>query len=101
MKNSTKENLAFIKEHINSAGRLVDYYGEINVKTAEDIKLFVTDKHVTIEFGEMLLKWTKDDFLDQEVITALQEIGIECRIDPETEKLLIYYKGELVERWVS
>jgi len=100
-KSSNFTSIEFIHEHFNNAGKLLDYQNEIGVKDIDDIKLFVKDKNVKIEFGFIKLDWTMEEFLTEEVQKALEKIYITCRRDKETGRLRVFYKGQELQRWVS
>lgn len=97
---STEDNIKFIQSHLNSSGKLVDLQDEISVKGVDDIKFFFGDK-VEIHFGEVLLRWKKDEFLTKEVQKELNKIGITIKVNKKTNKLHLFYHGEEVQRWVS
>ena len=97
---STEDNIKYIRSHINSQGKLVDLEDEIDVDSVEDIKLFFGDE-VEIHFGEVLLKWEKDEFLTEQTKAALAEIGIELKVNNKTNKLHLFYHGEEIKRWIK
>ena len=98
---STDNNIAFIEEHINSRGVLVDYQDEIGVKSIDDIKLFVKEDTVTIHFGRIVMTWTIADFCSEETGEKLRRIGITRYRDKETGRLRVFWGEEEIERWVS
>ena len=99
-KQSTERNLKFIADHVNSSGRLIDYTGEICVRSADDIKLYVDDnKKVKIKFGKIDLEWNWDDFLSQDIDSILDICGITRVINKKTGRLQVFYKGKELERW--
>lgn len=100
-KAATDRGIQFIKEHTNSAGRIVDYNGEIGVKSIKDIKLYVTEKEIRIQYGKIDLTWSKEEFLAEKYDIPLRQIGIIRQINPRTGELEVYYKEELLERWAS
>lgn len=99
--NATQESIAFIREHFNNGGKLIDYNNEINVTELNDIKLFVDDKDVRIDFGSIRLEWSLSEFVEEENLKALETIFIEVRRDKDTGKLRVFYKGKEIRRWVS
>ena len=99
---STQTNLQFLYEHFNSAGQLIDYQGEIRMKDPEqDIKVFVKDNKVTIRFGVIEMHWTAKQFMTEENLRNLALIYITVDVDPVTNRLTVYYKGQELPRWVS
>lgn len=98
---STKENLKLIKEHINNAGRLVDYNGQIGVRGIEDIRLYVKKDKVKIKFGKITLTWGNNEFRNKEYKELLEAIGITWKYDVDTDRLRVFYHGEELERWAS
>lgn len=98
---ATAGNIEFIAEHFNGYGKLIDYYGEIDVKDISDVKLFVTDDDITIKFGKINLIWTLENFVTTDVQNALNKIHIQAFRDKTTGKIRVFYKGEEIERWVS
>lgn len=98
---STNKNIEFIREHFNAKGELIDYQNELNVKSMDDIKLFVKDNKVQIDFGNVKLKWTAAQFVAAENIKALESIYITAYKDKKTNRLRVYYKGQEIQRWVS
>ena len=89
-----------IRSHINSRGQLIDYANDLNVKSIDDIKLFVKEKTVKIEFGNIAMEWRMDEFTEPETIKKLKSIGIEVYKDKKTGKLRVFYNGTELERWV-
>lgn len=98
---ATDKGIELIKEHTNSAGRIVDYNGVIGVKSRNDIKLYVTEKEIKIQYGKICLTWTPNSFLTKEYDIPLGQIGITRQINPRTGELEVYYQKELLERWAS
>lgn len=99
--NATDRNIEVIKEHMNSSGKLVDIKNEIAVNSIDDVKLFVTEDEVRIEFGRLVLNWTPEKFATQEVQDTLETIGFEVKFKGDPVKMYLYYHGEEVERWVK
>lgn len=99
---ATQAGMQFILDHTNYKGDLIDYNGEIRMKNPdEDIRLFVKDNKVTIRFGVIEMHWTADQFMDPANIENLSRIYITVRVDEETNRLTVYYKGREIRRWVS
>ncbi|MBQ2885812.1 MAG: hypothetical protein IJE43_18975 [Alphaproteobacteria bacterium] len=99
---STNRNLEFLHEHFNAAGELVDYQNEIRMKDPlKDIRLFVKNNKVKIKFGVIEMNWTAKQFMDETNLKKLERIYIYPEVDPETNRLTIYYKGIELSRWVS
>ena len=98
---TTTSSIEFIRRHMNSQGKIIDYNGEIKAETIEDIKLFITKKQVKIKFGKIDLTWKLQDFELPETKEELKKIGITMDSDPKTDKIRVYYRGEELTRWVS
>lgn len=98
---ATNENMQVIKDHLNSSGVLVDTRNEIGVKSVDDIKLFVTEDEVRIEFGYLILTWTPKQFAKRETQEALELLGFEVKFEGDPVKMNIYWQGEKIERWVK
>lgn len=98
---ATNENMQVIKDHLNSSGVLVDTRNEIGVKSVDDIKLFVTEDEVRIEFGYLILTWTPKQFAKKETQEALELLGFEVKFEGDPVKMNIYWQGEKIERWVK
>ena len=98
---ATNENMKVIKDHLNNAGVLVDNRNEIGVKSVDDIKLFVTEKEVRIEFGYLILTWTPRQFAEKETQDALKMLGFEVKFEGDPVKMNVYWQGEKIERWVK
>lgn len=98
---ATVDNLKYIAKHVNSVGRIVDYQGDIGVRSIDDIKLYVKEDTVRIEFGKILLEWRYDDFLSEKYDDALERIGLYREIDKKTNELKVYYLEEELVRWAS
>lgn len=99
---STQTNMQYIYDHMNSAGEIIDYQGEIRMKNPEeDIKVFVKDNKVTIRFGIIEMHWTAKQFMDPVNLENLARIKITVKVDEETNRLTVYYKGQELQRWVS
>lgn len=105
-KNSTYTNIEYIKGMMTSSGKLNDFSNKIAMHDPKtDIKWFMTDKEVRIEFGRIILDWEKEDFFKEENLTHLSTIGITAEIIPDkatgVKKLHIYYQGLEIERWIK
>lgn len=100
-KNATVRNLEYIAKHVNSAGSLVDYTGDIGVNSIADIKLYVTSKEIRIEYGKILLTFTEEDFLSEEYTALLGKVGITRQINKKTGLLEVFYHGVKLERWAT
>lgn len=98
---ATNENMQVIKDHLNSSGVLVDTRNEIGVKSVDDIKLFVTEDEVRIEFGYLILTWTPKQFAKKETQEALELLGFEVKFEGDPVKMNVYWQGEKIERWVK
>lgn len=98
---ATNENMQVIKDHLNSSGVLVDTRNEIGVKSVDDIKLFVTEEEVRIEFGYLILTWTPKQFAKKETQEALELLGFEVKFEGDPVKMNVYWQGEKIERWVK
>lgn len=98
---STANTVTFIQKHRNNSGMIVDYNNEIGVESIDDIKLFVTDKKIKIQFGYLTMTWKPKDFVSAENRELLKKIGITMYKDKETGRLKVYYNGEEIVRWVS
>lgn len=99
---STQTNMQFIYDHMNSAGEMIDYQGEIRMKNPEeDIKVFVKDNNVTIRFGIIEMHWTAKQFMDPVNLENLAKIHITVQVDEKTNRLTVFYKGQELQRWVS
>lgn len=97
---STRDNVDFIIDHYNGQGKLVDYQREICVNSVEDIKLFVEDGKVRIDYGIITLVWTLSDFVSPAWDGDLARIGITRYKDKNTGRLRVFYYEEEIERWV-
>lgn len=99
---STQANMQFILDHMNYKGEVIDYQGEIRMKDPDtDIKLFVKNNKVTIRFGAIEMHWTSEQFMNPTNLENLKRIYITVRVDEETNRLTVYYKGREIKRWVS
>lgn len=105
-KNSTYENIDYIRGFMTSSGTLNDFSNKIGMHDPEkDLKWFMTDKTVRIEFGRIVMEWEKDEFLSDDNLTHLSTIGItaDVQTDKDTgkKKLHLYYQGTEMERWIK
>ena len=98
---SREKGFEFIERHINSNGELKDITNDIGVRSYEDIKLFIKDDFVKIEYGKVALKWKLEDFTKKENLDRLKRIGIDVYRDKDSGRLRVFYKGEELERWVD
>lgn len=99
--NATDRNMQVILDHMNSAGVIVDIQNEIAVNGVEDLKLYVTDKEIEIEFGRLTLEWTPEVFAQPETQQKLSMIGITYKVYGEPKKLHVFWHDEEIERWVK
>ena len=105
-RNSTYNNIEYIKGFMTSQGKLNDFSNKLGMHDPNtDIKWFMTDKEVRIEFGRIILDWEKEEFFDQANLDHLSTIGITTEIK-EDEKthvkvLHVYYCGMELERWIK
>ena len=97
---STEESIKFIQEHINHRGELVDHNREINVNSIDDIKLFVKEKEIRLDFGEITMMWKPEDFVSKENRDLLAKINITMFKDKDTGMLRVFYGEEEIQRWV-
>ena len=101
-KNATVRNLEYIIKHTNSAGNIVDYTGDIGVKSIADIKLYVTSREIRIEYGKILLTFKgEEEFLSEEYTGLLEKVGITREINKKTGLLEVFYHGVKLERWAT
>lgn len=100
-RNSTDDNIQYIRDHINSRGELVDLQNDLGVKTVEDIRFFLDDETAKIVFGKVKLVFPAETFTSKETRDKIATIGFEVRQNKKTGRILLYWHGEEVERWVS
>lgn len=97
---STEDSIKFIQEHINHQGKLVDINREINVNSIDDIKLYVKEKEIRLDFGEITMMWKPEDFVSKENRDLLAKINITMFKDKDTGVLRVFYGEEEIQRWV-
>ena len=90
---SNQRVLKHIMSYQTSSGKLNDFQNNIGVKTADDIKYYVYDGKVRIEFGKQILEWDKKEFYTDDTKHNLELIGVECEIDKKTKALVMYWGG--------
>lgn len=104
-RNSTYENIEYIKSFMSSSGELRDYSNKIGMHDpATDIKWYKTEDEIRIEFGRIYLTWEPADFYNENNLKQLETIGITTKIiaDANGNKVLhLYYHGVELERWVK
>ena len=104
-RNSTYNNIEYIKSFMSSSGELRDYSNKIGMHDPSvDIKWYKTNDEIRIEFGRIFLTWEPKDFYDENNLTQLETIGITTKIlaDGDGNKVLhLYYHGVELERWVK
>lgn len=98
---STERNIEYIRDHMNSQGKLIDYQDEISVKSINDIKFFIDDKKVTIEFGKIVLEWKNQEFFTKPVLDSIKPLGFEVKRDKDSKEILLFWQGKEVDRWVQ
>lgn len=100
--NSTATGIDYIKGFMSSSGKLNDYQNKIAMKNpAEDIKWYMTEKEIRIEFGRVILTWEPEDFITSENLEHLRQIGFEITYNKNSKTIKLYYNGEEIERWVK
>lgn len=99
--NATDNSIEYIASHTNSAGNLVDYTGDIGVKSIDDIRLYITENQVKIKYGKIDLTFTPDGFMADKYTIPLERIGITRQINKKTQLIEVFYHGVLLERWAS
>ena len=102
--NATDEHIEYIRSFMRSPGVLNDFQNKLGMHNPkEDIKWFEEGDNITIEYGWVILTWTKEDFKTEETLQSLQSIGftyeIKCKDNNEVIKL--YYCGEEIQKWVK
>ena len=98
---ATEDSVAFIKEHINGRGEIVDFQREIGVDGIEDLKLFLTEKRVKIVYGQITLTWTYQEFVSDEWTIPLRNILLTREYDEVEGRLRVYWKGQDIELYVN
>lgn len=99
--NATNRGLEYIANHTNSAGNLVDYTGDIGVKSIDDIKLYVMEKQIKIKYGKIDLTFTPESFMADKYTIPLERIGITRQYNKKTQLIEVFYHGVLLKRWAS
>lgn len=71
-RNSTYTNIEYIKGFMTSSGTLNDFSNKIAMHDPKtDIKWFMTGDEVRIEFGRIVMDWSKEDFFKEENLRTL------------------------------
>lgn len=100
--NATSEHIKYIKSFMSSSGKLNDYSNKLGVHDPKtDIKWFQKDGNIEIHFGRIILTWTEDKFLTEETKEELNTIGMDYSVKKSTGVITVYYKGEVVNKWVD
>lgn len=98
------EGAAYIKSFMSSSGKIQDVSNKIGMKDPNiDFKWFYEDKMVRIEFGYITMDFPIEEFLQPRCVTAMKNIGITYKLKTEGEgqKLILYYNGKEMDRWVE
>lgn len=86
-------------------GVLNDFSNKIGMKDPEtDIKWYLDDDTVKVEFGYMTMKFSTEEFLSDYCKNYIGQIGITSELiktGENTSKLKLFYNGKEIERWVS
>lgn len=91
----------YILDHFDSRGTFTDIRNDLAMKDPKvDIKFFMTEKEATIEFGNVSLIFEPRELVSREWQEKLERINITMEKQEKTGKLLLYYGGEEIERWV-
>lgn len=93
------DTIDWIASHYTRSGRLMDLQNDLGLDSEDNIKLYVTEKFITISFGKAELKWKPDEFVTKENQELLKKIYITMDNDPKTGKLRVYYKEKELTRW--
>lgn len=104
-KNSTYDNIAYIKSFMTSSGVINDFQNKLGMHDPmNDIRWYKTDNEIRIEFGRIYLTWEPKDFYKQENLDLLGSIGFSVEVKKNEEGvnvLHLYYAGEELPRWVK
>lgn len=100
--NSTYVNIDYIRSFMKQPGELNDFSNKINMKDPEkDIKWFLEDGIVTIEYGRIVMEWPYEAFLSEDNKVLMSQIAFtfeEVTNKKGETELKIYYCGKEVER---
>lgn len=102
-KNSTLTNIDYIRSFMSSTGQLRDYSNKLGMHDpSTDIKWYMDDKGVRIEFGRIVMDWETEEFWDPAMQQKLNDIGIVFEEVKEkgVPKIICKYRGLEIERWV-
>ena len=92
--------IELIKKHRKGDGRIIDYSNKLGYEGPESIKFFYGDT-VELHFGYLKMVWSKEDFLSEKNRKDLESIGFTMNVHPDTNRLILYYNDEEVQRWVK
>lgn len=101
---SSYEGAAYIKSFRTASGKMNDVSNKIGMNDpATDFKWFYDGETIRIEFGYITMDFPKEEFVTERCVKALSDIGITWELRPVTggTKLLMFYNGEEMERWLE
>lgn len=99
--NSTYTNIEYIKGYMTPSGTLNDWQGKLGCKGVEDMKWYLTEDELKIEFGRIALTWPPEEFVKQENLQLVGQIGITAKYNKKEQKLKLYWCNQEIERWVE
>ena len=97
--NNAYDQVDYIASYVRN-GELQDYANKIGMRDPEkDIRWYKDGDTVQVEFGYMNMMFEVQDLLTEQSKLSLGRIGINFEV--ENNKLVMYYNGQLIERWVK
>ena len=104
---SSYEGAAYIKSFRTASGKINDVSNKIGMNNPDiDFKWFLEDdKTVRIEFGYITMTFPMEEFVTENCKKVMNDIGITWKLQPIDynggTKLLMYYNGQEMERWLE
>ena len=103
---SSYEGAAYIKSFRTSSGSINDVSNKIGMKDPNiDFKWFMDEKkNIRIEFGYITMTFPLEEFMTDYCKSVMEGIGITYKLakeDDGTAKLVLFYNGKEMERWLE
>ena len=99
---ATTDHIKYIKSFMSSSGTLRDYSNKLGMHDPKtDLKWFEKGDTIEIHFGRIILTWPREVFLLESTREELHTITMDYTVDKVTGNITVYYKGEVVSKWVE
>lgn len=102
--NSNNATFKLLDKYLNDRPYADDYFDDIGWDgTVDDIKFICDDKqeHLELHFGDVSLKFKKDDLFSKDNLDRLENIGITFKRNKTTGRIYMYWRDQKVTEYAK